>query len=181
MGDTVFELRGHNFAFRNNDMGMQHLLTFSMSLRLPWPGRRWNSYGKWIEGGINRKMANDIHRGLVARGFGLAPTFLRSSEAMPKDLIDSESKATLCYFRKKEQTEVWIKLAFHGKKSPTFYFRMIQSKPAAADEIWKLEGVAYTSGIRTDSKAGQELVSHDPFVLPAGTEWRPEWDGGNKT
>jgi hypothetical protein len=168
MGDTTFELRGHNFTYRNNDMAIQHLFTFSISLRLPWAGRRWNAYCKWIEGGINQKLAGVPNGGVIAKGFGLAPTFYRSSsESMPKDVVDAEGTAALRYFRKKGATGVLIKLNIHGKKAPKLEFKMVESKPAAADEEWKMEGIF---GIADLSKK-QELRSSDPFSNPPDFSW----------
>jgi len=105
MGNTTFELRAHNFASAHSDMVIKHLFTFSISVRLPWAGRRWNAYYKWLEyatPSAEASLGDFAPITVIATGFGLSPTYYNSSESMPKDVIGYEAKATrLHYVRKK--------------------------------------------------------------------------------
>jgi len=176
MGNTTFELRAHNFASAHSDMVIKHLFTFSISVRLPWAGRRWNAYYKWLENVTPSARASlgDLPPiTVIATGFGLSPTYYNSSESMPKDVIGYEAKEARLHYVRKKGGAASIKLDVRRKKFQTLPFKMLETTAVAAEGEFVMEGlVALADLSKKPGETGQQLTSGDPFSAPPFPSWR---------
>ena len=129
MAKQTYEVRGLKFLVRSSGLVLNHVCTFSISLRIP-SRKYWVAFYKWQEGA---DPYNDPHVyenvTTVASGAGVLPSILQLDDvSFPKDVLDFNSRGTVEYVQKKNTKFVQLKIDSVGDSgSQTLRFNLAQS------------------------------------------------------
>jgi hypothetical protein len=92
---------------------------------------------------------------VIARGTGLVPTFLTApGGGVPKNILAYEGKATLDYYRRKNDENVLVKFEARGEKHQILRFNMAEPMVATADDHVSFDGAVGLWAKQTLQRAG---------------------------